>query len=141
MSFSTASLYKTNMNEDLLKIINTRQLVSVMNKTKWRELCEEFESLQNLNIKVRYKLITTDQMFGFSPVWWRELFEETPFIEWLEFDPIVTEYRGRLISHKETDRSIEILNVLKKHSIRYSKEQSYFRVWGYISTATGPEFV
>ena len=52
------------MNEDLLKIINTRQLVSVMNKTKWRELCEDFEIIQNLNIKVRYKLITTDQMFG-----------------------------------------------------------------------------
>ena len=129
------------MNENLLKIINKRQLVSVMNKTKWCELCEEFESLQSLNVNVRYKLIATDQLFGFSPVWWRQLFEETPFIEWLEFDPIVTEYRGRLISHKEIDRSAEIVNVLQKHSISYSKEQSYFRVWGYISATTNPEFV
>jgi len=129
------------MNEDLLKIINTRQLVSVMNKTKWRELCGDFELIQNLNIKVRYKLITTDQMFGFSPVWWRQLLEDTPLIEWLEFDPIVAEYRGRLISDKETDRSSEILNILKKHSIRYSKEESYFKIWGYISAVTNPEFV
>lgn len=129
------------MNENLLNIINTRQLVSVMNQTKWRELCEEFESLQDLNIKVRYKLITAEQMFGFSPVWWHQLFEETPSIEWLEFDPIVAEHRGQLISHKETDRSTEILNVLKKHSIRYSQEQTYFKVWGYISAVDTPEFV
>lgn len=129
------------MNEDLLRVINTRQLVSVMNKTKWRELCEDFEIIQNLNIKVRYKLITTDQTFGFSPVWWSQLFEDTPFIEWLEFDPIVTEYRGRLTSDKETNRSGEILDILKKHSIRYCKEGSYFKVWGYISAVTNPEFL
>ena len=129
------------MNENLLQIINKRQLVSVMNKTKWWELCEEFESLQSLNVKVRYKLITTDKIFGFSPVWWHQLFKETPFIEWLEFDPIVTEYRGQLISNKETDQSTEILNVLQKQSIRYSKEQLYFKVWGYTSVATSPEFV
>lgn len=129
------------MDEDLLKIINTRQLVSVMNKTKWRELCEDFKAIQNLNIKVRYKLISTDQMFGFSPVWWHQLLEDTPAIEWLEFDPIVTKYRGRLLSDEVTDRSSEILNILKKHSIKYSKEGSYFKVWGYISAVTNPEFV
>jgi hypothetical protein len=129
------------MNENLLNIINSRQLVSVMNNTKWRELCEEFEKLQHLNLKVRYKLITTDQLLGFSPVWWRELFEHASQIEWLEFDPIVTEHRGQLITHKEINKSVEILNVLQKHSIRYSKEQSYFRVWGYITSTSIPEFI
>lgn len=129
------------MNENLLKIINKRQLVSVMNKTKWRELCGEFENLKNLSVKVRYKLIATEQIFGFSQVWWHELFEEAPFIEWLEFDPIVTTHRGLLLPPKETDMSNEIVNVLQKHSIRYSREQSYIKVWGYISPTTSPGFI
>lgn len=133
--------YKSNMNESLLEIVNKRQLVSVMNKTKWRELCGEFENLKNLSVKVRYKLITTEQIFGFSPVWWHELFEETKFIEWLEFDPIITTDRGLLLSPKEIDISSEIVNVLQKHPIRYSKEQSCIKVWGYISSATCPDFV
>ena len=129
------------MDDKLLKIINSRQLVSVMNKTKWQELCEEFEGIQNWNVKVRYKLITSNKLLGFSPVWWFELFEETPLIEWLEFDLVVPEYKQGMISQKETDRSVEIVNILRKHSIRYSREQSYFKVWGYISAATNPEFV
>lgn len=112
-----------------------------MNKTKWRELCDGFEKHHGLNLKVRYKLITTGEVLGFSPVWWQALFEYSPQIEWLEFDPIVTEYRGQLISDKETDRSAEILDVLQKYSIRYSKEQSYFKVWGYIRPDASPEFI
>jgi hypothetical protein len=30
------------MNKELIKVIAERQLVSVMNQTKWRELCQEF---------------------------------------------------------------------------------------------------
>lgn len=129
------------MNEGLLKIINTRQLVSVMNKTKWRELCESFEVIQNLHIKISYKLVNGEEIYGFATVWWHELLEDTPFIEWLEFDPVVREYCGRLIPDKQTDYSSEILNILNKHSIRFSKEEFYIKVWGYISANTNPEFV
>ncbi|WP_444927201.1 DUF6678 family protein [Microbulbifer sp. TRSA002] len=129
------------MNENLLKIINERQLVSAMNKTKWRELCGDFEELHSLNICIRYKLITSDEIFGFSPVWWDQLFEDTSAIEWLDFNPIVSEYRGRLVSDKETNRSAEILSVLKSRGIRYSNQESYFRVWGYLIPGACPEFV
>ncbi|WP_374518352.1 DUF6678 family protein [Undibacterium squillarum] len=132
---------KIVMKERLVEIINTYQLVSVMNKTKWRELCQDFEAIHNFHIKIRYKLITEDEIYGFAPVWWHQLLEDTPFIEWLEFDPLVRESRGRLIAEKQTDYSSEILNILNKHSIRYSKEESYFRVWGYIRGDANPEIV
>lgn len=134
-------LYDQTMNEKYLNIINHRQLVSVMNKTKWRELCHDFEELHSLNISVRYKLITSDEITGFSPVWWGELFEESTAIEWLDFNPIVSEHRGRLVSNRETDRSAEIIGVLKMHGIKYSIQESYFRIWGYLSQDVRPEFV
>lgn len=126
------------MNDKLLSIINSRQLVSVMNETKWRELCYDFENIQCLNICVRYKLIIDNTTYGFSPVWWSKLFDDTPLIEWLEFDPIVKNYIGKLVPPKETDRSIEILNILNKHSIKYSHEHAYIKIWGYISSSTNP---
>ncbi|WP_444957933.1 DUF6678 family protein [Microbulbifer sp. ZKSA002] len=129
------------MNEKLLKIINERQLVSAMNKTKWREVCEDLEKLHSSYICVRYKLITSDEIFGFSPVWWDQLFEYSSAIEWLDFNPIVSEYQGHLISDKKTDRSAEILSILKRHSIKYSNQESYFRVWGYLNPGACPEFV
>ncbi|GGO71536.1 DUF6678 family protein [Bowmanella pacifica] len=129
------------MNEKLLKIINERQLVSVMNKTKWREVCEDFEELDSPHICIRYKLITSDDIFGFSPVWWDQLLEDASAIEWLDFEPVVSEHRGRLVSNKKTDRSAEILSILRRHSIRYSNQESYFRVWGYLTPGDCPEFV
>ncbi|CCN46535.1 conserved hypothetical protein [Vibrio nigripulchritudo MADA3029] len=129
------------MSEKYRKIINDRQLVSAMNKTKWRELCVGFEALQSLNISVRYKLISSDEIYGFSTVWWDEVFEESPFIEWLDFNPIVYEHQGRLVAAKETDRRNEILAVFEKYGIRYSLHETHFRVWGYLSQDTNPEFV
>ena len=129
------------MDERYHKIINDRQLVSVMNKTKWRELCHDFEKLHSLNISVRYKLISSEETLGFSSVWWDEILEESPGIEWLEFNPIVFEHRGLLVEDKKTERIDEILTVLKKHRIKYSMQGPNFRVWGYISQEESPEFV
>ena len=129
------------MNKKLIKVIAERQLVSVMNQTKWRELCQEFSKNNTLDPSVRYKLIYSDEIFGFSPVWWNELLREASAIEWLDFNPIELEPRGRLVSPKETDISNEILTILKRHNVPYSMEQSYIRVWGYFNQSEHPVFV
>lgn len=129
------------MNEKLLRIVNERQLVSMMNKTKWRELCQELGAGHISTIHVRYKLITSIEILGFSAVCWDELFEESSGIEWLDFDPIVKEYRGRLVPDKDIDRSDELLAAFNKHGIKYSVQESYFRVWGYLSRGIYPEFI
>ncbi|MGH1540331.1 MAG: DUF6678 family protein [Arenicella sp.] len=128
------------MHKLLLKIINERQLVSVMNRTKWSKLCEEFSKTHEQYINVRYKTIYSDKIGSFSPVWWNELFEESPAIEWLDFDPVKKEHRGRLVSDKKTDISAIILQILEEQNIPYSIEKSYFRVWGYISENQRPIF-
>ena len=129
------------MNKELIKFIAKRQLVSVMNQTKWRELCQEFSQNNTIDPSVRYKLIYSDQLFGFSPVWWNELLYDAPAIEWLDFNPIELESRGILVSPKETNISDEILTILKRHNIPYSMEQSYIRVWGYLNQSERPVFL
>jgi hypothetical protein len=129
------------MNETLFKIIDDRQLVSVMNKTKWRELCGEFEEIHELGVSVRYKMITSDQLYGFSPVWWDQLFRETVAVEWIDFAPKKRKRRDQLVSDKETDISDVILGIFKKHNIPYSLENDFFRVWGYLNQDVHPVFV
>ncbi|WHI50488.1 hypothetical protein P3339_18910 [Microbulbifer sp. MLAF003] len=129
------------MNEVLSKVIDQRQLVSVMNKTKWRELCSLFADQGDASPEVRYKLIYEDKILGFSKVWWDELFGDSVAIEWIDFDSYEHEFRGRLVSDKDTDISSGILEVLHKFNIPYSIEGKYYRVWGYINADSNPEFV
>jgi len=129
------------MNEALLKVIDQRQLVSVMNKTKWKELCSSFSDKCKISPVVRYKLIYEDNILGFSKVWWNELFDDSAAIEWLDFDPIEHEFRGHLLSDKDTDIRSEILDVFRKFNISYSIEGKYYRVWGYINSKDNPKFV
>lgn len=135
------TLYVSTMNLKLLEIRNDRQLVSVMNSTKWKELCSAFEVNNGINPNVRYKRIDSNDIYGFSPVWWDEIFEESPAIEWLDFDLVKRNFRGHLVSDKEIDISEEIYKVMKMFKIPYSIEQSYLRVWGYINKNDHPVFV
>ena len=128
------------MNEVLLKIIDSRQLVSVMNKTKWKELCDSFSESIDFTPSVRYKCITSDEVTGFSLVWWNEMFRESAAFEWLDIDPVKRERRGRLVSDRETDYSDTVIGILKKYNIPYSIEEGCYRVWGYISKNENPDF-
>ena len=124
-----------------MKVIAERQLVSVMNQTKWRELCQEFSQNNELDPSVRLKYIYSNEVFGFSPVWWHEILLEARAIEWLDFNPIKREPSDRIVSAKKTNISNEILKILKIHNIPYSMEQSYIRVWGYFNQFERPVFV
>lgn len=128
------------MNPKLLKIRNERQLVSVMNSTKWKALCNAFEVEKGINPNVRYKRIDSNDIYGFGPVWWNEIFEESPAIEWLDFELVRREFRGHLIPDKEIDFSEEIFSVMARFNIPYSIEQSYLRIWGYLNQNERPVF-
>lgn len=129
------------MNPKLLEIRNDRQLVSVMNSTKWKELCSAFDVKNGINPNVRYKRIDSNDIYGFTPVCWDEIFEESPAIEWLDFDLFKRNFSGHLVSDKEIDISEEIYKVMEMFKIPYSIEQSYLRVWGYLNQNDRPVFV
>ena len=112
-----------------------------MNSTKWKEFIDSVSKLEDLNPKIRYQCITSDEIFGFSQVWWNELYEICAEIKWLEIDPVKKEFRGKLVSDKETDYSDLVSSLLSQANIPYSIEGRYFKVWGYIGKNDNPEFV
>ena len=129
------------MNDATLKLVNQRQLVSVMNKTKWTELCNSFDCENKASPNVRYKLIYSEQEFGFSKIWWNQLLHECEAIEWIDFRLVLREHRGNLLPDKEIDISKQIKEALQAHDIPYSVEGENLRVWGYISAENSPVFV
>ena len=129
------------MDKYLSKIIDKRQLASVMNNTKWRELCSSFEAMGDLSPSVRYKLISENGTQKFHQVWWHEILNEASAIEWMDFDPVLRRFQGKLVSEAKTDLKGSILEVFDRHNIPYSVEGAYLRVWGYISAENSPKFV
>lgn len=129
------------MDKNLLKIINERQLVSVMNSSKWRKFIEAITSISDFEPLVRYRLITNAVIDGFSLVWWDEILEISSTIQWLEVDPKRYEKGGRLLPDTETDFSREIQETLNCTSVPYTIEKGLFRIWGYIEQSEHPDFL
>ncbi|WP_444894538.1 DUF6678 family protein [Microbulbifer sp. TRSA001] len=121
------------MNEETLKFIEERRLVSYMNKTKWRELANAITSNSDFEPQVRLKYLRDlEAMPGFSLLDWEWVrYGQSNCIEWMDIDPFKRERRGNLLSDRITDFSGFIATVLKKYNIPYSFENGCYRVWGY----------
>lgn len=120
-------------NDELLSYINKHQLVSCMNNTKWNKLIDKITSLSGYNPRVKIKYINEELQYGFSEVWWdlvkRDGYE---WIEWLEINPMVEKYRGKLIAPQIRDYSQFIENSLV--NIPHEFEEGIFRIYGYLRT-------
>lgn len=92
-------------------------LVTLMNHTKWRELCYAFSGF---DLPPRWR--TRDLLNGYLSDWDREWFHHVGpdycSIEWLEIDPA------------DCDRE-SILAVLRTVSAPFEESDQYFRVLGY----------
>lgn len=121
------------MDQILFRIIQQRQLTSVMNQTKWRQLVQELSLSEQYNPQVRYKTIQSPQLYGFSHVWWDELLQISASIEWLDINPLKSEYQGRLLPSKITDYSAETETAIRRAKVPFTREENCFRIWGYIT--------
>ena len=92
-------------------------LVSLMNDTKWRELCFAFSSN-----KPRPAWRTRDLLNGFLSAWDKDWYHHVgPYyctIEWLEIDT------------QDCDRE-NIRSVLREAGVPFEETENYFKVIGY----------
>jgi hypothetical protein len=129
------------MHPALLKIINERNLVSVMNNTKWKRLAKAITAERELEPFVRSKDIIDESITGFSLNDWGFTEYNPAIFEWLDIDPIKRNRVGGLVPDIETDITSFILQALAESNVPYSKEGNYFRVWGYYVSGKVPTFL
>lgn len=129
------------MNPTLLKILNDRRLVSVMNNTKWTELGVAIESDPDKEPVVSVKFLFEEEPTGFALMNWDLDIHNCTAFEWVDIHPIKRIRVGKLIKDKEVDLHQYIQNILSSNQIPYSIEKDCFRVWGYHPANESPKFV
>lgn len=129
---------KKTTKDKIHEIVQTRNLISYMNKTKWNEFIDDISEIQDLPIK--YKTLFDEQE---PQCYWTIDGDEHFFymdmatIEWFKvLDTItITQYIGRLIEPKIEQHSVknEIEIILKKYSIfyEYDEDEKAFVIYGY----------
>ncbi|MGN4125509.1 DUF6678 family protein [Lysinibacillus sphaericus] len=134
------------MEKLMLNIMNERQLISLMNKTKWGRLTEGIASLA-FPPAFQMKLLTEPEPF--PPQFyehityhgdWQHLETEsysTSNIEWLKIRPYYYKKQGQLLPDQKIDCHLTLGELLKNSNIPFQKENEDYIVFGYVTTTEG----
>ena len=114
--------------------INTNQLASAMNKTKWRKLASAMTSNPDFEPQVRVKhLLDKVEPSGFTFLDWEWVKNgETKWVDWIELSSVRKDYIGRLIDDKQTNFTEWLRAALIGQSIPFEEIDCIFKVRGYI---------
>lgn len=133
--------------EKVLKIVVEKNMYSIMNNTKWRELKQGISELPfqpPFVIKAVDEDETLYHQFN-KDVWYHgdwglyldgylggDMFA-TPFyaVEWIKVRPRYLKRQGRLIADKIIDETEGFRFILKKYNIPYEEENGCFLIYGY----------
>lgn len=135
---------KKTMSEKIKSIVEERQLVSYMNKTKWNELLSALSERLPRNC-VRYKTVFEETApEGYHNVQGDEVLchMDIAQIEWMRIKSYFKELKhtGALISDKVTvhDKKAVLLQIFNEYSIpyEYDEAEQEFVVYGYKHCST-----
>jgi hypothetical protein len=125
------------LKKKVMSLIEQKNMVSIMNNTKWNELQKSVRELPFLP-PYQLKCVTdTDEPKPFDKdVWCTGNWDDElllPFfnIEWINVRPRYIKDRGRLIDGEIVDETDLFLKVLQEHSISYEEENGAFIIYGY----------
>lgn len=123
----------------VMEAIAERNLVSIMNNTKWRELQDAVINtlLFPPPYQCKYLLeeILHPEEFE-TDVWywgdWHEGIEPFYNVEWIRVRPRYLKHRGRLVSPELMDITDDFVNILKSLSIPYRLDNDTYYIYGYL---------
>nr|GFD43244.1 hypothetical protein [Tanacetum cinerariifolium] len=127
-------MLKMSKDDKYLQLAFDRQLVSVMNRTKWRELVDILGSNPDFTPQIRLKYIDgkAPDRFSYLDSYLIKFGGFTRAIEWFEINPILRERVGLLVAHKETDFSDWVREALTSYFIPFVEADCLFRINGYL---------
>ncbi len=133
----------TSTNKNKMRVIETiaeRNLVSIMNDTKWRELQDAVINTLLFPPPYQGKYLLEDKLHPDefeTDVWywgdWNEGIIPFYSVEWIRVRPRYLKHRGSLVSPELIDITDDFVNILKKLSIPYRPDNDTYYIYGYIS--------
>lgn len=130
---------KKEEKKKINKILEKKQLCSVMNNTKWRQLKEAVLTtlpfVPPLQIKTIFEDTPNPQNFDHDVDYhggdWMDGVPRR-LIEWIRVRPKRLESSGLLLPPKEIDITKEFLEILHKYKIPYKEADNTIYIYGYI---------
>lgn len=124
----------------VLEALTDKQLSSVMNNTKWRELKDAVLHTLPFPPPYQAKYVLEDKLFPEDfegDVWYWGDWEEglLPFyeVEWIRVRPRYQQHRGKLVAPEIVDCTDEFISILQMHNIPFKQENDSIYIYGYIS--------
>lgn len=124
----------------VMKTVAERNLVSVMNDTKWRELQDAVINTLLFPPPYQAKYLLEGRLypeeFETDVSYWGDWIEGiVPFysVEWIRVRPRYLKHRGRLVSPEVIDITDEFVKLLKELSIPYRLENDTYIIYGYVA--------
>lgn len=124
----------------VFEAIAERNLVSIMNDTKWRELQDAVINTLLFPPPYQGKYLLEDRLHPEefeTDVWywgdWKEGIVPFYRVEWIRVRPRYLKHRGSLISPELIDITDDFVNILKELSIPYRLDNDTYYIYGYIS--------
>lgn len=129
------------MDKQILNIINERQLVSIMNATKWNRLVEGISTLPfapafQLKMITELELVppTFSSHITYLGDWQHLEIKSWRFsaIEWIKIRPVLYRHVGQLLPDEKIDISNELQQLLVREKLHYEQVNGDFVVYGYV---------
>ncbi|WP_413362966.1 DUF6678 family protein [Lysinibacillus sp. 3P01SB] len=127
----------------VMKTVAERNLVSVMNDTKWRELQDAVINTLLFPPPYQAKYLLEGRLypeeFETDVSYWGDWIEGiVPFysVEWIRVRPRYLKHRGRLVSPEVIDITDEFVKLLKELSIPYRLENDTYIIYGYVANTS-----
>ncbi len=124
--------------EKVMQRVQQKQLYSVMNDTKWRELQNAVKTLQfppPYQIKYVCDENPYPETFDRDVSYWGDWSGEglLPFfgVEWICVRPRYIKCRGKLIDDEIIDETIEFIAIMNNFSIPYIEKEGAYYIYGY----------
>ena len=125
------------LKKKVMSLVEQKNMISIMNDTKWNELRESVKELPFLP-PYEIKFITDtdspkpfDKDVCFTGNWDDEMLLPFFNIEWIQVRPRYIRERGFLIDGELLDETDMFINILEKYSIPYEEQSGTFIIYGY----------
>lgn len=125
------------LKKKVLALVEQRNMISVMNNTKWLELQNSVKELPFLPpyelkfITDNYEPQPLDKDIRNTGNWDDEVMLPFFNIEWIKVRPRYIKDRGRLIDGEVIDETDMFIEILEKYSIPYEEDNGALIIYGY----------